>query len=70
MMKQLSGRVLKLLQDLIAWRDTRGTSAVEFAVLAPSVICMYLATFEIGRMVTIDRRVESVASTAADLIAK
>ena len=70
MMKRLSGRVLKLLQDVIAWRDTRGTSAIEFALLAPSVFCMYLATFEIGRMVTIDRRVESVASTAADLIAQ
>ena len=70
MMKRLSGRVPKLLQDVIAWRDTRGTSAIEFALLAPSVFFMYLATFEIGRMVTIDRRVESVASTAADLIAQ
>ena len=52
------------------WLDKRGVSAVEFALLAPLMLTMYVGAVEINRKITIDRRVESVASTAADLTAQ
>jgi len=52
------------------WRDQRGVSAIEFALLAPAIILMYVGAAEIGNLLTVDRRVETVASTAADLTAQ
>jgi Flp pilus assembly protein TadG len=52
------------------WRDQRGGSAVEFAMLVPAIIGTYIATAELGNLLTADRRVETVASTAADLTAQ
>ncbi len=52
------------------WRDKRGVSAIEFAMLVPIIILMYVGTVEIGNLLTVERRVETVASTAADLTAQ
>ena len=41
------------------WRDKRGVSAVEFALLAPIMLLMYVGTVEIGNLLTVERRVES-----------
>ena len=60
----------KPLQTGGVWRDQRGVSAIEFALLAPIIILMYVGTAEIGNLLTVDRRVETVASTAADLTAQ
>jgi Flp pilus assembly protein TadG len=70
MMKPLSGRTRESQQNGGVWRDQRGTSAIEFALLAPVIILMYIGAAEIGNLLTVDRRVESVASTAADLTAQ
>ena len=69
-MKPLSGRTKESLQNGGVWRDQRGVSAIEFALLAPIIILMYVGTVEIGNLLTVDRRVEAVASTAADLTAQ
>ena len=45
-------------------------SAVEFAMLVPILILMYVGTVEIGNLLTLTRRVETAASTAADLAAQ
>jgi Flp pilus assembly protein TadG len=58
------------LQNAAMWRDQRGMSAVEFAMLVPILILMYVGTVEIGNLLTVTRRVETVASTAADLTAQ
>ena len=50
-----------------AAQDERGISAVEFALILPIMISMYLGAVEFGHALTIDRRVTSVASSAADL---
>ena len=52
------------------WRDQHGVSAVEFALLLPVLLLMYIGTVEIGNLLTATRRVETVASTAADLTAQ
>lgn len=51
-------------------RDVSGLSAVEFALLLPIMITMYVGAVEFSHALTIDRRVTSVASTAADLVAQ
>lgn len=51
-------------------RDRRGVSAVEFALIVPVLILMYVGIAEIGNMLTIYRRTSVVASTAADLTAQ
>jgi len=51
-------------------RDIRGVSAIEFAMVVPLLIVLYVATVEIGSALTIHRRTSNVAVTAADLTAQ
>ena len=51
-------------------RDRRGVSAVEFALILPTMIVLYLGIAETGNAITVYRRMSSVASTAADLTAQ
>jgi Flp pilus assembly protein TadG len=53
-----------------ALSDRRGVSAIEFALLAPALIFLYVASVELGNALTISRRTDAVASTAADLAAQ
>ncbi len=56
---------------LMNWhRDERGVSAVEFALILPIMITMYIGAVEFSHALTVDRRVTSVASAAADLVAQ
>lgn len=50
--------------------DTSGVSAVEFALILPIMITMYIGAVEFSHALTVDRRVSSVASSAADLVAQ
>jgi Flp pilus assembly protein TadG len=69
-MKPLSGRTREPLRNGGVWHDKRGVSAMEFALLAPIILLMYVGTAEMGNLLTVDRRVETVAATAADLTAQ
>lgn len=51
-------------------RDTRGLSAIEFALVLPIMIIMYIGAVEFSHALTVDRRVTSVASAVADLTAQ
>jgi Flp pilus assembly protein TadG len=51
-------------------RDQRGVSAIEFAMIVPVLILLYVGTAEIGNALTIYRRTSQVAATAADLTAQ
>ncbi len=52
------------------WRDARGVSAVEFALIAPVMITLLLGSVELSDVMIADRKATSVASTTADLVAQ
>jgi Flp pilus assembly protein TadG len=51
-------------------RDQRGVSAVEFALLAPVMIGLYLGCVEISEGVSADRKVSLIAAALANLSAQ
>jgi Flp pilus assembly protein TadG len=59
-----------LMRNISLLRDRRGVSAVEFALIAPMLIVLYLGIAETGNLITVYRRMSAVASTAADLTAQ
>ena len=50
--------------------DTGGVAAIEFAMVVPLMIMMFVGTVEFSQVITVDRRVSQVASATADLVAR
>ncbi len=62
---------MRKIAKLVAfWRDIKGLSAIEFAILAPVMIAFYFGGVEISDVMTVDRRVTTVASSTADIVAQ
>jgi Flp pilus assembly protein TadG len=60
--------VLDLQRRLAGFgQDKRGVSAVEFAMLLPLMVTLYLGAVEISQGVSIDRKVTLTTRTVADL---
>ncbi|MEM1105800.1 MAG: TadE/TadG family type IV pilus assembly protein [Pseudomonadota bacterium] len=51
-------------------RDKDGISAVEFALIAPVLVCFYFGCIEISTMLITDRKVTSTAASVGDLVAR
>lgn len=51
-------------------RDERGVSAVEFAMILPLMLTLYLGGVEVSQGISIDRKVTLTARTVADLVAQ
>jgi Flp pilus assembly protein TadG len=51
-------------------RDKRGVAAIEFAMVVPLMVMMFVGTVEFSQAITVDRRVSQVASSTADLVAR
>jgi len=62
------GRRLSIFRGLAA--DQRGLSAVEFALILPIMLTLLFGAVELGDALTIDRKVNLVTSTLADLVAQ
>jgi Flp pilus assembly protein TadG len=58
---RLSGRIMSLR------RDQRGVSAIEFAMVLPLMVTLYLGAVEVSQAVAINRKVTLSARTVADL---
>ena len=61
---------VRLMRRMRFVRDRRGVSAVEFALILPTMIALYLGIAETGNAITVYRRMSAIASTAADLTAQ
>ncbi|MCF4097467.1 TadE/TadG family type IV pilus assembly protein [Maritalea mediterranea] len=53
-----------------AWRNDQGISAVEFALILPVMLTLYLGTIDVSTFIIIDRKVAVVAGSVADLVAR
>lgn len=60
------GGVMGLLRRFRSNKD--GIAAVEFAMIVPILLAMYLGTIEISTGITVNKRVARVSSTVADLV--
>ena len=52
------------------WRDRRGVSAVEFALIAPVLVIFYCGLAELTQAMMAQRRVSNIASSIGDLVAQ
>jgi Flp pilus assembly protein TadG len=50
--------------------DNRGVSAVEFALIAPVMLSLYLGSFEVSQAIAIDRLVKLTSSTVTNLVSQ
>jgi Flp pilus assembly protein TadG len=64
----VGGILQRLRRPLRFLRDNRGVSAVEFAIILPVMLVMYLGCNEVGNGVTIARKVTHITSTLSDLV--
>src|SRR6266478_6116522 len=60
------------LSQLVArfTQDKRGISAVEFAMLLPLMITLYLGGVEVSQAVAVDRKVTLISRSLGDLVAQ
>ena len=50
--------------------ETRGIAAVEFALILPLMLLLYIGSLEGGELISADRKVSTVAGTIGDLVAR
>lgn len=48
----------------------RGVAAIEFALIFPVMITMYMGAVDVSQVLTADRKITTLASTTADLVAQ
>lgn len=51
-------------------RSERGVAAVEFALVVPIMLVIYMGTIEGSALIAMDRKVQSVAGAVGDLVAR
>lgn len=47
-----------------------GAAAVEFALIVPAMLVLYLGSIEASSLYTVDRRITTISSTMGDLVAR
>jgi Flp pilus assembly protein TadG len=63
------GRLAKLRASIAqAAADRRGVAAVEFALVAPLLLCMYFVTMEVSQAIETNKKVSRIGSMVADLV--
>ena len=51
-------------------KDSKGVAAVEFALIAPILLLLFVGTIEVSLMIAVDRKISRTSSAIADLIAQ
>ncbi len=53
------------------WKsDKRGVAAIEFAMIVPIMLALFIGSIEFSQAITVDRRITQIASSTADLVAR
>lgn len=52
------------------WRGEQGIAAMEFAMVAPMLVLIFLGGYEINRYIQIAQKVDNVAYTVADVVSQ
>lgn len=61
----------RLLADMRLLRCAdAGTAAVEFALVLPIMLMLYIGAVEVSGLITVDRKLQSVAGALGDLVAR
>ena len=50
--------------------EEKAVAAVEFALIVPFLITLYLGSLETAALFTVDKRINSISSTVGDLVAQ
>lgn len=53
-----------------SFRDASGVSAVEFSLICPLLVAIFLAAIELPRAYTVHKRLDLAASTLADMLSR
>ena len=61
-------KLLSLARKFIDSRDA--IAAVEFALVVPSMLVLYMGTIEISQVITVDRKMSAMAGSLGDLVAQ
>ncbi|WP_267911617.1 TadE/TadG family type IV pilus assembly protein [Devosia rhizoryzae] len=66
---------MRLARTLVAGlrrlaRSQKGAAAVEFALIMPIMLTVYIGSIEASTLIIIDRKVQSVAGAVGDLVAR
>jgi Flp pilus assembly protein TadG len=51
-------------------RDSKAAAIVEFALVVPVLMILYMGTIEVSDLIAVDRRVNVIAGTMGDLVAR
>ncbi|MEO8684608.1 MAG: TadE/TadG family type IV pilus assembly protein [Devosia sp.] len=51
-------------------RDVAGVAAVEFALILPMMLLLYVGTVEASALIAMDRRVQTIAGAVGDLVSR
>ena len=51
-------------------KDIRAAAAVEFALIVPLLLLLFLGTIEASSLITVDRRVNIISGTVGDLVSR
>ncbi len=63
-------RPLKALSLQRLSGDEQGAAAVEFALILPFLLLLYVGTIEASSLITVDRRINIISGTVGDLVAR
>jgi Flp pilus assembly protein TadG len=70
----LNENVDALKRRLSAWRrwrsDRRGLAAIEFAMIFPIMVAMYMGAVETSQVLTLNRKVTTITAATSDLVAQ
>ena len=50
--------------------DTKAVAMIEFALILPTLLVLYMGSLEVSQVVTVDRKMSAVAGALGDLVAR